>query len=255
MSKYRLRAANTYSSGEIAYFLCFPPRISWVSITKYCRDRWEAVTTLTSKGIAIVHYKGQQQLQEWIWKNEQYFFFFFFGSNEPVHINRPYKWEARAVYWKVVTRGWWTVQLCMQPRFVPPADGIGHNILLWMPKARREVAVKVKPAAVRKAHNGNQRAKGQQSFNSCCDERWWQVASPWDQSSYGIRSFDIKLSLMFRFFFFSCHVIFVIWFLMQKVVGKLLVSWRIEYTYKRKHQGSQGGIQDVNILQKNQSWN
>lgn len=38
MSKYRLRAQNTYSSGETPYFLCLPPKISCVSNTKYCRE-------------------------------------------------------------------------------------------------------------------------------------------------------------------------------------------------------------------------
>jgi len=33
MSRYRLRAANMYSSGDMAY-LCLPPSISWVSNTK-----------------------------------------------------------------------------------------------------------------------------------------------------------------------------------------------------------------------------
>lgn len=38
MSTYRVRAANTYSSGEISYRLCFPPRMSMVSNTKNCRE-------------------------------------------------------------------------------------------------------------------------------------------------------------------------------------------------------------------------
>lgn len=37
----------------------------------------------------------------------------------------------------------------MRSQFVPPADGIGHNICLLMPNAHREVAVKVKPTAVK----------------------------------------------------------------------------------------------------------
>ena len=55
MSRYKLRAAKMYSSGEIEYFLFFPPTICWVSTTRYWqtgRERGEGFRK-TSLGNAV----------------------------------------------------------------------------------------------------------------------------------------------------------------------------------------------------------
>lgn len=141
-----------YSSGETWYFLCFPPRIIWVSNTKYCGEmdrKWDA-SALICESRTRTGLRASAGTINYFWEMGR--------CRKTGHTNNP---GVRLVQLKISCDLLLTACSALCAAAVCSTgwrDGSQH--LLRMPKAHREVAVKRKPTTVKwciieiKGHRG-----------------------------------------------------------------------------------------------------